>query len=237
MPQIQEFNYYSHILGRDIPVEKTGHWGYPILMFPTTQGSYLQNRDFGLNASIYHLVDQGKVKLYNVQTLDAETLYGKHLPTDIKIHNYELYVQFLIKEFIPYLQNENNCHRIATAGCSFGGFHAANVSFRAPDMVSHIFALSAAFSIRSFAPGSEDDRIYFNSPNEYLRNADGWKFHHQHVVLGTSDWDICKPQNQEIAGILSNKNIPHWYDEKKWAKHDWPLWCMAFPEYVGTYFG
>jgi esterase/lipase superfamily enzyme len=56
------------------------------------------------------------------------------------------------------------------------------------------------------------------------------------IVLGTSDWDSCKPNNQNMAGILSSKGIPHWYDEKKWIAHDWPLWRMIFPEYVGNYF-
>lgn len=237
MPQIEEFDYFSNILGHNIRVEKTGHWGYPILMFPTTMGSYLQNRDFGLNASVYHLVEQGKIKLYNVSTIDRDSIYGRHLPAQAKIHNYDLYTQFLISEFVPFLQKENHTHRIATAGCSFGGYHAANLAFRIPDLVSHVFALSAAFTIRSFMEGSQDDRIYFNCPDEYLLNAEAWKYHHMQVVLGTSDWDICRENNIRMADVLRSKEIPCWYDEKKWAQHDWPLWCMAFPEYVGTFFG
>ena len=30
------------------------------------------------------------------------------------------------------------------------------------------------------------------------------------------------------------KVINHWYDEKKWATHDWPLWNMMFPEYLNS---
>ena len=54
------------------------------------------------------------------------------------------------------------------------------------------------------------------------------------IVLGTSDWDICRNETLRFSEILKHKGINHWYDEKKWAKHDWPLWNMAFPEYLGA---
>jgi esterase/lipase superfamily enzyme len=79
-------------------------------------------------------------------------------------------------------------------------------------------------------------QIYFNCPDEFMPNEEGWKYLHMQVVLGTSDWDSCKPMNQNMAGILSSKGIPHWYDERKWISHDWPLWRMIFPEYIGKYF-
>jgi esterase/lipase superfamily enzyme len=50
-------------MGRDIDLLVSGHWGYPILMFPTSMGNYLQNKDFGLLDTIGDLVNEGKVKL------------------------------------------------------------------------------------------------------------------------------------------------------------------------------
>lgn len=237
MPQIKEFKYFSHILGRDIAVEVTGHWGYPVIMFPTSYGSYVQNRDFGLNDSVSKYVEEGKIKLYNIQTLDGETFYASHLNGEQRIYNYDLYMQFFIKEFTPFIQKENNTHRFAVAGCSFGGYHAANVAFRFPDVISHLFSMSGAFSIRNFIPGSTNDKVYFNCPDEFMRNEESWKYHHMKIILGTSEWDICKDKNQAMAALLSAKGIPHRYDEKKWAEHDWPLWKMAFPEYIHSCFG
>jgi esterase/lipase superfamily enzyme len=232
----QHIPYYSNTLSRNINLEVTGHWGYPILMFPSSYGQYTQNRDFGLNGSVMHFVDAGRIKLYNVETIDGLTFYADNMNSEAKIHNYELYMQFLNNELIPYIQNECNTHRIAVAGVSFGGFHAANTALRFPDLVSHLFAMSGVFNIRNFVPLSDDMRIYFNCPDEFMPNEEGWKYLHMQIVLGTSDWDSCKPNNQNMAGILSSKGIPHWYDEKKWIAHDWPLWRMIFPEYVGNYF-
>jgi len=40
------------------------------------------------------------------------------------------------------------------------------------------------------------------------------------IVLGTSDWDICRGDNINLSRILGEKQINHWYDEKKWITHD-----------------
>lgn len=236
MAKVEHIPFYSNTLGRNINVEVTGHWGHPILMFPSSGGQYTQNTDFGLVGSVMHLIEEGRIKLYNVETIDMLSFYDDNMNTETKIHNYELYMQFLKNEMIPYIQKECNAHHIATAGVSFGGFHAANTAFRFPDVVSHLIAMSAAFNIRNMAPMSDDMRIYYNCPDEFMQNEEGWKYDHMQIVLGTSDWDICRDKNLHMSGILNVKGIDHWYDEKKWVEHDWPLWKMAFPEYAGSYF-
>ena len=237
MPQITHTDYYSHILGKSIKVEVTGHFGTPIVMFPTSQGQYTQNHDFKLNESINYFIDQGKVKLYNIQTIDKFSFYDNNISPEQRIRNYELYVQFLIQEFIPYIQKLHSEHRVAVAGASFGGYHAANFAFRFPDLISHLFCLSGAFSIRNFMDCYSDDLVYFNCPREFVKNDEAWKYKHMNIVLSTSDEDICLEQTKEMSNILSAKGINHWYDERKWINHDWPLWRMAFPMFIGRFFG
>ncbi len=236
MANVQYIQYYSNILGRNIDLEITGNWGYPILMFPSSGGKFTQNSDFGLVGSVMQFVEEGRVKLYSIETIDMLSFYDDHMNSETKIHNYELYVNFLKEEMIPYIQRECNTHRIGVAGVSFGGYHAANTAFRFPDLVSHLISMSGVFNIRNMAPLSEDIRIYFNCPDEFMRNEESWKFHHMKIVLGTSDWDSCKPKNLHMASILDSKGIEYWYDEKKWIEHDWPLWKMVFPEYLGAFF-
>lgn len=236
MAKVEYMQYYSNTLGRNINLEITGHWGHPILMFPSSGGQFTQNRDFGLLDTVMDFVEAGKVKLYNVETIDLLSFYDDHMDTETKIHNYELYMQFLKLELIPYIQSECNTHRIGVAGVSFGGYHAANTAFRFPDFVSHLIAMSAAFNIRSMAPLSDDIKIYYNCPDEFMKNEESWKYHHMKIVLGTSDWDICLDKNKHMSNVLYEKGIDHWYDEKKWISHDWPLWKMMFPEYLNAYF-
>lgn len=236
MPRIEHTDYYSHILGKSLKVEITGDFGYPILMFPTSQGLYTQNHDFKLNESVNWFVEQGIIKLYNIETIDATSFYDKNIPPSERIYRYEQWVQFIRQEFLPYLQRLHSTHRIAVAGASFGGYHAANFAFRFPDLVSHLFCLSGAYSIRNFMDGFNNDLVYFNCPREFVPNDEAWKYKHMHIVLSTSDQDICLEQTQEMAGILEAKGINYWYDERKWINHDWPLWRMVFPMFVGRLF-
>jgi esterase/lipase superfamily enzyme len=230
--QEKHIKFYSHVLGRDMDLLVNGHWGYPILMFPTSMGNYLQNRDFGLMDSISHLIDAGKIKTYNIDSIDFQSFYAKELPANTKIYNYNLYTRFLKEELVPAIQKECSVHRVAVAGASFGGYHCTNFAFKYPDLVSHCFSMSGSFNIKSFMKGYYDDNVYFNNPVDFMQNAESWKYNHMSIILGTSDWDICRQDNIEMSRMLAAKGINHWYDEKKWANHDWPLWNMMFPEYV-----
>ena len=120
MAKVEHIPYYSNTLSRNINVEVTGHWGHPILMFPSSGGQFTQNTDFGLVGSVMHLVEAGLVKLYNVETIDMLSFYDDNMNSEMKIHNYELYMHFLKEEMIPYIQKECNTHRIGVAGVSFG---------------------------------------------------------------------------------------------------------------------
>lgn len=230
--QERHVKFYSHILNRDIDLLVHGHYGYPILMFPTSMGNYYQNKDMGLLDSVRGSVEAGKVKLYNVGSIDFDSFYAKHLNAAGRIYNYNLYVWFLKNELIPAIQRECSMHRIGVAGCSFGGYHAANLAFRFPDLFDNMFSMSGAFNIKSFMGGHYDDNVYHNNPVDFMNNVEGWRFNHMNIVLGTSEWDICRKDNVGMSQLLLSKGIKHWYDEKKWAQHDWPVWKQMFAEYI-----
>lgn len=237
MPQVEYTDYYSHILNMSIPVEVTGHYGYPMIMFPTSGGFYTQNSDQDLCSSVSYFTDSGKLKLFNLQTIDNLSFYADHLSPYERIYNYNQYMRFLAEEYVPYLQATHKTHRVAIAGASFGGYHAANFAFRYPDLISHMISLSGAYSIRNFMDGYSGDLVYFNCPEEFVPNDENWKYHHMKIVLSTSNWDICLDKNLKMSEILSQSGIDHWYDEAKWITHDWPLWRMVFPKFVGAFFG
>ena len=228
----EQHKYYSHILGRDIDFTIHGHWGQPLLMFPTSMGNVHQNADFGMMDAIADLINEGKIKVYNVNSIDMDSFYADHMHPQYRIYNYDAYVRFLHTEFVPMIQEQTNSHRISVAGCSFGAYHASNFAFKYPDLIHGLIAMSGSFDIKNFMDGYYDDLVFFNNPKDFMPGAESWKYHHMKIVIGTSDWDVCRKFNVEMAALLDQKGIPYLYDEKKWIKHDWPLWRMAFPEYV-----
>jgi esterase/lipase superfamily enzyme len=224
--------YYSHHLGRDINLLIFGDSGIPILIFPTTLGAYYQAKDMGLIASIQHFVNEGKFKIYCIDSIDADSWYAKHLIPEYRVYNHILYDKFLQHELIPFIQKDSHHHKIGISGCSFGGYHAANYTFRHPEHIDFLITMSGAFNITNFLDGHYNDNVYFNNPVDYMANEEAWKFNQIKIILGTSNWDICLQSNIEMSSILNSIGLEHWLDIWGNEVHDWPLWNRMFPYYL-----
>ncbi|UBM59266.1 esterase [Marinilongibacter aquaticus] len=221
-------------MNRSVHFAIYGHWGKPLLLFPTSMGRAWQMKDFGLIDTVAERVNAGQLKIYALDSIDMDSFYGRHLPSEIKISNYQHYVQFIHEEFLPMIQSQCNVHRIGIGGCSFGAYHAANFAFNYPDLINYLIAMSGSYNIKNFLGDYYDYNVYRNSPLDFLPNHENWTYNHMRIILGTSDWDICRNDTLTLSALLGKLQIQHQYDEKKWIAHDWPLWNMAFPEYLSS---
>jgi esterase/lipase superfamily enzyme len=95
-----------------------------------------------------------------------------------------------------------------------------------------MFAMSGAFSIKSFMDGYHDDNVFFNSPEDFVQGLDDPELWRMDIVLGTSNWDICLDANLKLSRILTHRDVPHWLDIRQNQKHDWPVWREMFPHYL-----
>lgn len=228
----QYVKYYSHNLGRDTDMLVYGHWGYPVLLFPTTLGNYYQATEMGLINAVAPLIQSGKYKIYCIGTNDEESWYCNHIHPAEKINNHIRYDQFLSSELLPFIQNECNVEKIGVAGCSFGGYHAANFAFKHPYLVAYLISMSGIFDLKSFMKGYYDDNFYFNNPADFMQNEQGWRYNHMNIILGTSELDICLEQNIEMSSTLNRLGVEHWLDIHGNEEHDWPLWQRMFHYYL-----
>jgi esterase/lipase superfamily enzyme len=138
----------------------------------------------------------------------------------------------LYHELVPLAQKETGVQRVATAGCSFGGYHAINFACRHPEVVKYVFTMGAAFDIKPQLDGYYDENVYFNSPMDFLPQASNPAFNDMSIVLGTGSHDMCWDANEKMADILRKKGMNHWLDIRPNAKHDWPVWREMFPHYL-----
>jgi esterase/lipase superfamily enzyme len=195
-------------------------------------GHYYENKDFKLIDSVNWFLDEGLVKIYCVDGIDEVSWYNRNIHPADRAKNHNWYDQMLYHELVPLAQRETGVGRVATAGCSFGGYHATNFAFKHPDVVKYVFNMGAAFDIRDQVDGHYDDHVYFNNPMDFIPNAQSDYFWDMFVVLGTGTRDMCWNANERMAEILRNKGINHWLDVRKDAEHDWPVWKQMFPHYL-----
>ncbi len=224
--------WHSKHLNSTIKTLVFGHAGYPLCLFPTSMGSYFENKDFKLIDAIAPFINQGKVKVYCPDGIDKWSWYNKEIHPADRVKNHIWYDRFLIDELVPMAKQETGHAKVIMAGCSFGGYHAANFAFRHPWTVSHLFSMSGAFDIRGQLDGFYNNDVYFNNPVDFVPNDIHPELWQMKIVLGTTDRDMCKPDNERLSEILSKKGIAHWLDIRLNADHDWPIWREMLPDYL-----
>ncbi len=226
--------WYSNNLNMDLEMLVFGDRGYPVILFPTTKGRYYQNKDFGLIDSVKWFIDQGLVKIYCPDTIDGRSWYDKGIHPADRARNYAWYDKMLVEELAPWAMHETGVSKVAVAGCSFGGYHAANFAFKHPEKVGHLFTMGGAFDIKMFTEGYYDNNVFYNNPVDFLPGDGQAELWQMNIILGTSEHDICKGYNIQLSDILKQKHINHWLDIRPNANHDWPIWKQMFPHYLST---
>ena len=227
--------WYTTHLSRNFEMLVIGHAGYPVIIFPTSLGRYYQYKDFGLLQCIAPLVDTGRVKVYAPDGIDGESWYNESIHPADRVRTHQGYEHVIVQEVITTAREETGVGKVALAGCSFGGYHAANIAFRSPALAGYLISMSGAFDIKRFLGGYYDENCYFNNPPDYLSNVAESEYLRQMrdigIVLGAGTDDIALEENKRLAGILAAKGIPHWLDIRQ-GSHDWPLWREMFPGYL-----
>jgi len=230
--------WHSPILGQEMPIVSYGHWGHPILLFPTAAADFLENERFGLVGSIASMINGGRVRLFSINSINNQSWMDSSLPVPEQARRQALYNRYIEDEVVPYIRTvcQSPDLRVATAGASFGAFHAANTLFRRPDLFDAVIAMSGFYDLDpDYLHGYSDDNVYFNNPVWYLSNLEGTNLHllrnacKIHILTGQGAYEAPHASHR-LSEVLHRKGIPHFLDV--WGHdvdHDWPWWRKMLP--------
>ena len=229
--------WFSPRLGRDMELLVFGHAGLPAVVFPTSCGRFFEFEDRGMVGAIHGDIQAGRLQLFCVDSVDAESWYNRSVPPRWRIARHMQYEDYVMHEVLPLIRKTNGNPLLGAIGCSFGGYHAANISLRHPDVFTGFLSMGGAFDISSFLGGYHDQDCYFNLPTQYLANmSDSWfldRYRRNQYVLATGEHDQCWNQNERLAAIMRSRGIPLrfdvWRDE---TGHDWPWWQKMIRTYL-----
>lgn len=234
--ETQHRKEYSPALNRDMEFKIYGRKGKPVLVFPTFAGRFFQYEDFGMIDVWKPYIDDCRVQLFCVDSIDGETFIG-HGDFRTRIELQEAYFRHIRNEFIPKLLDYNGFvsgvpRKLLLTGCSMGGYHAANTFFRCPDIADAAICLSGVYHARLFFGDYSDDLIRLNSPLEYLareHDDDYWAaLRRARLVFcagqGAYDDKMLK-DTLALNNLLDSRKIPAWVDI--WGRdvtHEWVWW-------------
>jgi esterase/lipase superfamily enzyme len=236
--------WHSPRLGYEMGVAVFGHWGSPLLAFPTSHGDQWEIERHGLVGAIADFVDGGRVKVFSVGSNNHDSFLNTGAHPSHRAWRQRMFDEYVREEVIPFVQA--SCQTpgipITTLGASLGAYHAANTLFRYPHLVKRCYALSGIYDLRQFMDGGYDDNnFYFHNPVDYMANlTDPWYLEQLagceiRLVTGTGPHEDSGP-SYALSRVLAGRGIRHHVDD--WGPrggHDWPYWRDQVREYIARW--
>ncbi len=231
------FKMYSPSLGRDMELKVYGSSGRPVLFIPCQDGRFFDFENFRMTDVWQPWIDEGRVMVFAVDTLDRETWSAGSDPR-VRILRHEQWMNYLFDEVVPFARQQvaergcpDRCTDAIAFGCSLGATHAANCFFRRPDLFGGLLALSGIYTASYGFGEYSDDLVYLNSPVDYLA---GMPADHPYIrqynrgrsiiVVGQGPWE-APDTTFRLREIFAEKGIHTWVDV--WGYdvcHDWSWW-------------
>ena len=213
---VEHHGWHSQRLGRGMGIDVYGHYGAPIVVFPTSGGDEHEYAGQGMIEALAHWIDAGRVKFFCINTVNNESWYDKGAHP-----RHRSYMQADVRRLRRgrggAVRPRTTASRRASASpppaASFGAYHAANTLFKHPDKFKRCLALSGVYDIRRFMDGDYDDNFYFNNPVDYVAGlSDPWYFGHLsscdiRLVTGHGPYEDSGP-TYRFSEILEREGNP-----------------------------
>lgn len=244
--RVENHKWYSPSLHKDMEIKVYGHYGKPLVIFPTQGGTFHEAEDYHLIEVLKLFINEGRIKVFTVGSVDTDAWANEGVAVHDRGNRHEQYNSYMMQEVVPFIRNHCNNPdlQIALTGCSMGAYHAANFFFRHPFVFDTLIAISGIFDLKLFIGDYVDDYVYFNSPLLYLPalsdDAILQKLRSNTIVIavGKGAWEEeMISDTEDLRQILETKNIPAWIDV--WGNdvdHDWTWWRVMLPYFVEKLF-
>jgi esterase/lipase superfamily enzyme len=235
--RVQHAALWSPAIGSSGDVIAYGHWGRPVLVFPSEAGKAVDFANNGMLEGIRPLIDEGRVKLYCVDSFDAGSWSDYSISTEHRAARHNAYESWILDQVVPWIYDDcGGPADILTTGCSLGAYHAVNIAFKHADLFPVAIGLSGNYDPTTWRSwGDVGEAAYFNNPCHYVANLHGehldWLRHRLSLVLvvGEGAWEVSPtgalPGTHRLAALLREKDLRHELDV--WGPdtpHDWPSW-------------
>ncbi len=239
---VEQHGWYSQRVERQMNVRVYGHYGSPIVVFPTSGGDEREYEGQGMFEALSHHVDSGRVKFYCINSVNNDSWYNQQAHPRHRSWLQARYDDYVMSELVPFIHDHCRTPGIplTTTGASFGAYHAANTLLKHPHVFKRCLALSGIYDVRRYMDGDYDDNFYFNNPVDYVAGlSDPWYLEQLgscdiRLVTGHGPWE--HPEwSYQLSEALARRGIPHSVDN--WGPeggHDWPYWKRQMDRYLGA---
>lgn len=246
--QRRDLAFYSPAVGREMRLLAFGHYGRPVIAFPSGGGQYFDFEGNGMVEAVRHLIEGGRLKLYCPESLDRESWLRDDIDPHWRAVRHGAYEDYVVKDLLPFIRRDCQDDRIAVGlvGCSLGALHAATFALKHPEAFPYALCMSGRYDLeRVMGRTSGDEGVYFNNPLAFLPNVHGEALErlrrHAHLTLvcGRGAWEEkCLRDTERLAAILREKGVSCELD--LWGEdveHHWFWWRRQIAHHLGRALG
>lgn len=223
----------SQAMGRRMHLWRFGHWGTPVLVFPSAAGMAHEWQAQGMVDTLGDLLGAGRIKLYCTESNVAEAFTRREGHPSSRIERHLAFERYVMGELVPWIRADcrSESIRLAAAGCSLGAYYAATFTLKHPETFGYALCMSGRYEIRHFIDGYDAPDVYFNNPLAFVPNLEGAELERVRrtrltLVCGQGRWeDGCIEETHALGDLLRSKGVPSVKDV--WGHdvdHGWDWW-------------
>jgi esterase/lipase superfamily enzyme len=206
-----------------------GHFGKPVLIFPSAGGDFEEIERFQLVSALGSLIDDGRIKVYSVDALAVRARLSGATSID------ERYDSFLYEDVLRHIRSDCQDERIEPllVGTSLGAGTAIRTLCRRPDAFRGAIGLSGVYREGwdcSSAGGADSSATAFAFLTA-LSVAQIEQLKGRAITLGSGAGHYEIPaESSLLADALGAKGIPCRFSNWGPARdHTWSTWRELLP--------
>lgn len=229
--------WHSPRLKQEIGLARWGHYGVPVLVFPTAGGDGEEIERHHVVRACGDLIQAGRVKIYSCDSVAGKTMVSKDGSPEYRMWLLNRFFECVRNEVIPAIWADSGEQPIITAGASIGAFNSITTLCRYPDVVQAAIAMSGSFAIEQFYDGAWSEDLYFSAPMQFVAGIEGRQLdvlRQRFALLATGSGAWEDPgESWRLASLLGEKGIANRVDD--WGpdwEHDWGTWRAMLPKYL-----
>lgn len=216
-----------------------GHFGQPVLIFPTAGGDAEEIERFLMLQVLAPLVDAGQVKVYSCDSVAGRAMVDMEGTPAHRMWLLNQFHQYIRHEVIPAIHSDCKAPmEVVAGGASIGAFHSVAMVARFPDVFSKAIALSGTYDLRRFFKTNQFTQDFWvSSPLHFVPTLGGAhleRLRSRFILIASGEGraeDIG--ESWALARVLGRMGVPNRVDSwgAEWH-HDWPTWRKMMPQYL-----
>jgi esterase/lipase superfamily enzyme len=237
--QRESWTWTSTRLGEPARVVRWGHFGTPILLFPSAGGDSEEVERFHLVGALADLVDGGRIKVFSVDGSAARAWLRGTVPPDDCVRTQSLYDAYIDTEVVPLIRRDcqNDTIEIIAAGAAIGAYSAVSALVRLPSVFRVAIALSGIFDLSKYLVSGFTPALASVSPLHSLPALANDAVLRRFALLATGEGAYEQPaESERMSAALGAARVNHKLE--KWGRsypHSWNTWREMLPRYVSMH--